>query len=552
MKVSSIEVDRNNAIWFCTNSGIHKIISIQRQPESYLSGKHIIDVAIDPKGKAYAAGLTELYDVETEARNDLPSASAIISDIDYYDGQIWVGTSEGLFLFRPTNQKFTQVNTRNSKLKSDDINFVEADELGKLWIGTADGSIEIEGDKWRFDFKKEKMVATRENDEGQWFITDQDMYILSKFGRIIRVGLNEQLYRGKLNDFVLDSKGRIYFASDILVRYNPYTEEIESYEDDAGLISRKCISLACDKNDNIWIGTQDGGLFRILFADIVAEQLTAAVLIESEISCYGASDASLKVTVAGGQRPYNYSWSIPTVRGDRPSGLKAGAYTVTVSDKYNASFVASVDVVEPAALEIIVLSKTKVSGPAKFDGTAEVTTSGGIAPVTVKWSDGQKGYKGRNMRAGRYEVTATDAKGCSVTEYVDIPRDKFIPELDITKVNVGQVLKINELHFDADSSSIKPESYEVLDEVYDFLVANQKIKIEIGGHTNTIPPHEYCDKLSSARARMVSEYLWDRGIRKERIEHTGYGKRQPIDTGVSRAAQNRNQRVEIKILSLEG
>lgn len=552
MKVASIEVGEDNAIWFCTNSGIHKIISIQRQPESYLSGINIQDVTMDSKGQAYAAGLTELYEVESGERINLPSASAIINDIDYYNGLVWIATTEGVFRYRPTTGKIDQLTKRNSKLRSDMVHFVKADARGKLWLGTDDGSVEITGDKWRNDFKGEKVTVSRENDEGQWFITDEDMYIISKFGRLIAVGLDDKLFQGTLNDFVFDSKGRIYFASDILVRYNPYTEKIESYADDAGLISKRCVSLACDKNDNIWIGTQEGGLYRILFSDIVAEQLAGSILVERQPSCSDASDGKLKVSVSGGTEPYKYEWSVAGARRATPSNLAAGDYTVTVSDKYNASFVTSIDLVAPEAIEMTVLSKDKISAPGKDDGSAIIAIAGGTPPYKVMWSHGKTGTEMSNLRYGRYEIDIRDSKGCTHTDYLQIEKDKFLPELDIAKVNIGQKLRINELKFDADSSAVKIESHEVLDELYQFLQDNKQVKVEIGGHTNLIPSHEYCDRLSTERAQNVAKYLYSKGIATDRIRYKGYGKRDPLANGTSRSANLKNQRVEVKILSIEG
>lgn len=550
MKVASIEVDKNNTIWFCTNSGIHKIVSIQKQPQSYLPGIDIKDVVIDRKGNAYAAGEKSFYEVESGIEINLPSSTALINDIDYYQGRIWIATTEGIFTYRLSNQKFAHFTEKNSKLKSNSVNFINVDSRGKMWIGTDNGSIEVEGDKWRGDFKGEKMIVSRENDEGQWFITNQDMYIISKFGRLISVGLDEQLYKGELNDFVIDSKGRIYFASDILVRYNPYTEEIESYADDAGLISKKCISLACDKNDNIWIGTQDGGLFRILFADILAEQLSASVIIDTKISCHNEEQGKLSVSVSGGKRPYKYQWNKPGVYGKRPSSLAPGEYTVTVTDKVGANYVASVNLVNPEPLKIEVVATTKVTGLNKDDGTADIAVTGGKPPYVANWSGGKKGFRVGKLKPGPHKVVVTDNAGCTTERYVEIKKDKFIPELDITKVNIGQTLRINELYFDADSSAVKLESYEVLDEVYEFLAENKNVVIEIGGHTNTIPPHEYCDKLSTARARNVAEYLYYKGIEKDRIAYKGYGKRQPLANVESMSARRKNQRVEIKILSV--
>ncbi|MDX1407115.1 MAG: OmpA family protein, partial [Saprospiraceae bacterium] len=97
-------------------------------------------------------------------------------------------------------------------------------------------------------------------------------------------------------------------------------------------------------------------------------------------------------------------------------------------------------------------------------------------------------------------------------------------------------------------------SYPVLDEVFRFLVTNEDVIIELGGHTNTKPGDDYCDKLSRARAKAVAEYLFDKGVSRDQVIYKGYGKRKPLipDDTYSLAAQRKNQRVEIKILSLEG
>lgn len=135
---------------------------------------------------------------------------------------------------------------------------------------------------------------------------------------------------------------------------------------------------------------------------------------------------------------------------------------------------------------------------------------------------------------------------------VQSKKEKILKELDKDKIREGQTIRIDQLYFKADSSSITEESYPVLDEIYEFLVANPKVIVEIGGHTNGIPSPEYCDKLSTERAKAVADYLIKKGIEPERLKYKGYGKRMPIDTNQTAAGRKRNQRVEIKILSLNG
>ena len=124
-------------------------------------------------------------------------------------------------------------------------------------------------------------------------------------------------------------------------------------------------------------------------------------------------------------------------------------------------------------------------------------------------------------------------------------------DLDASNIKVGQVVRINNLYFQADSTDITPKSKPVLDEIYLFLQENSGIVVEIGGHTNNIPSDEYCDRLSTERAKHVAEYLIKRGIDKNRISYKGYGKHKPIASNSTSAGRKKNQRVEMKILSIE-
>ena len=135
---------------------------------------------------------------------------------------------------------------------------------------------------------------------------------------------------------------------------------------------------------------------------------------------------------------------------------------------------------------------------------------------------------------------------------VEKPKTKKINGLLKKDLTQGQKLKIENLLFPADKSTINRTSFKALDEVYEFLEENNNIMIEIGGHTNGNPgiSHEYCDKLSSQRARSVAEYLIEKGLSQDRLKIKGYGKRDPIATNETKAGKLKNQRVEIKILSL--
>ncbi len=128
---------------------------------------------------------------------------------------------------------------------------------------------------------------------------------------------------------------------------------------------------------------------------------------------------------------------------------------------------------------------------------------------------------------------------------------KILTDLDRGTLTQGQIIRIDKLYFEADKSSVNENSQEVLNEIYSFLHENHDIVVEIGGHTNGRPKHEFCDRLSTERAKAVAEYLAKKGIGPSRLKYKGYGKRKPIAPNGRAAGRKMNQRVEIKILSFD-
>ncbi len=129
-------------------------------------------------------------------------------------------------------------------------------------------------------------------------------------------------------------------------------------------------------------------------------------------------------------------------------------------------------------------------------------------------------------------------------------KPKILQELTRGNIKEGQTIEIKNLLFKADSATIDKTSYEVLDDVYGFLMTNDDVIIEIGGHTNGVPNDEYCDRLSTSRAKSVAEYLVNKGVNPTKVQFKGYGKKKPIADNKTKYGRDKNQRVEIKILSL--
>lgn len=115
-------------------------------------------------------------------------------------------------------------------------------------------------------------------------------------------------------------------------------------------------------------------------------------------------------------------------------------------------------------------------------------------------------------------------------------------------LQVGAVAQVNNIYFVADASFLQIPSYPELDKVVLFLARNNKLNVEIGGHTNGLCDDAYCQKLSTSRAKTCMDYLVSKGIAASRLSYKGYGKTQLLKPEAP--GNSLNQRVEIKILSV--
>ena len=110
---------------------------------------------------------------------------------------------------------------------------------------------------------------------------------------------------------------------------------------------------------------------------------------------------------------------------------------------------------------------------------------------------------------------------------------------------LGSIIFRNIL-FDFDKSNIKPESYQILDEVTEYLQANSELKMEVQGHTCNIGTAAYNLKLSERRAVSVKKYLVDKRIKADRLKTKGYGLTKPVAPNDTEENRARNRRVEFK------
>jgi len=151
-------------------------------------------------------------------------------------------------------------------------------------------------------------------------------------------------------------------------------------------------------------------------ADIVITATTQGT------SCFGDCDGEAYVSVTGGTAPYAYQWDdLALTQNDTVSGLCAGLYNVIVTDDNGCTATLAVIITEPDTL-IASIQGVDASCSGVCDGSATATQTGGTGPFTYLWDDpnAQTTATATGLCAGTYNVTVTDANGCSDATSVTI------------------------------------------------------------------------------------------------------------------------------------
>ncbi len=138
----------------------------------------------------------------------------------------------------------------------------------------------------------------------------------------------------------------------------------------------------------------------------------------SNVGCYGSTNGSIDLTVTGGTGPYTYEWTNEATTQDL-TGLTAGTYGVVVNDANGCPAIDSVTLTQPDTLESTLISPTFNGGYNVTclgnDGSIDLTLAGGTSPFTYLWNNGATTQDLTGLGAGTYNVTVTDANGCTST-----------------------------------------------------------------------------------------------------------------------------------------
>jgi len=168
--------------------------------------------------------------------------------------------------------------------------------------------------------------------------------------------------------------------------------------------------------------------------------LTINMTDSSNISCYGLSDGTAKVTAGGGSPPYSYLWDdTESTETETVEGLAANQYYhVQVTDAHDCMITDSIILSQPdELLTNEIYSDTICLGSS--NGYISTFPSGGTAPYNYLWSNDSTVQNVSNLAAGEYWIKVTDSHGCMDSINLTIHSAVPFEEEEICIVTIDQL-----------------------------------------------------------------------------------------------------------------
>jgi len=128
----------------------------------------------------------------------------------------------------------------------------------------------------------------------------------------------------------------------------------------------------------------------------------------------------------------------------------------------------------------------------------------------------------------------------------ELSEEEIFMSKSLEEINLESPLKM--IHFDYDRYEIREDAKPVLETDSTWLRKYPSIKVLIEGHCDERGTEEYNLALGEKRARSTMDYLTSLGISPDRMKIISYGKSQPLDTGATEMAWQKNRRAQFLII----
>jgi outer membrane protein OmpA-like peptidoglycan-associated protein/uncharacterized protein (DUF2141 family) len=138
--------------------------------------------------------------------------------------------------------------------------------------------------------------------------------------------------------------------------------------------------------------------------------LSASMIDSRNVSFFGGEDGKIDIEVGGGVGPYSYKWSNESVA-QNISNLKAGNYSVRITDATGCTKMMNVTIDQPMALSVSIDNTRNILCYGENTGEINVSVMGGVPPYQYNWNNGASTQDIEKIPAGEYKLTVTDANG---------------------------------------------------------------------------------------------------------------------------------------------
>ncbi len=239
-----------------------------------------------------------------------------------------------------------------------------------------------------------------------------------------------------------------------------------------------------------------------------------------------------------------------------------GVYDLELTKEGYLKREATITVKPAATLNINTVLRKAEKETGVFSGTVSSFREENPLQATIEFlgtdigkmtSDPVKGIFMKEVEAGTYNIRVSAEGYLPETFPVEIVKgETTIKNVKLVKkLEKEEKIILRGINFATGSAVIPPSEYPVLDQVVQVLKVNENVRVEIGGHTDSVGSETYNQGLSERRAQSVRNYLIQRGISASRLEARGYGEYQPVAPNTTREGRSQNRRIEFTVLSTE-
>lgn len=186
------------------------------------------------------------------------------------------------------------------------------------------------------------------------------------------------------------------------------------------------------------------------------------------------------------------------------------------------------------------------------DGNVIGTKKVGSDAKFTFYVDPYESYTITTKKEGFIDNVKVEETNSAVERYFNVTVEMDPVSAEIVEVDGKSMIMIENIYFDFDRATIKPESKISLNKIVKVLNDNPDMRIEVNAHTDIRGSDYYNLQLSKRRAASTMKYLIQSGIASNRLISQGYGEKEPIIDCMSKectdAEHELNRRIEFVIM----